>query len=457
MATHLLRSLLGATALLGCLCGAGLVATEARAQSAGLSIAGGLTPSAFEAEATSDPVPTDQPLMLANPLDGEPVPARAVPERLIEPGTVLDSTVIAPRDIQDVSAQAGAAMLLDDQALDEMPYEASSGRWFWNGGWYVGGESLWMDRSRNNRVLIARDISIVSGTANTVPVTTNNQQFNVAPGARITIGKSLGRDYVDRDRYLDFIWYGGLGWNNNAIANADGRFVSPLNPEAFGFNGSTQIAQSMSTDFNSFEVNYRLRRRLGRDQLMMSPNGNWTRHAERGWLPGLIIGGRIAHINDFLTIQSSIPGTSLSQFGGTYRITATNWLMGLNVGGELISQNEFYYWGLRGRAAPCISLANSTYDVYGTNTIAAIGPTGTTSFSGAGTRNFGGVITDLTLLAGWNITPNFSLQAGYDFLWVAGIATAPRQLDLKNRTPNSVDAGGNMFYNGVSFGFNGSW
>ena len=61
------------------------------------------------------------------------------------------------------------------------------------------------------------------------------------------------------------------------------------------------------------------------------------------------------------------------------------------------------------------------------------------------------------MFAGWQINPNFSLQVGYDFLWVAGMATASRQYNLDNRDNNSIDVGGQTFYNGVSFGFNGSW
>ena len=49
-----------------------------------------------------------------------------------------------------------------------------------------------------------------------------------------------------------------------------------------------------------------------------------------------------------------------------------------------------------------------------------------------------GFLGDLTLLAGWNVTPNFALQVGYDFLWVAGIATATRQFNLDNVRQDSA-------------------
>ena len=68
-----------------------------------------------------------------------------------------------------------------------------------------------------------------------------------------------------------------------------------------------------------------------------------------------------------------------------------------------------------------------------------------------------GFIGDLTLLAGWQVTPNFAIQAGYDFLWVAGVATSTRQFNLDNVRPNSIDSGGQILYQGVSLGVEGSW
>jgi hypothetical protein len=64
---------------------------------------------------------------------------------------------------------------------------------------------------------------------------------------------------------------------------------------------------------------------------------------------------------------------------------------------------------------------------------------------------------DMTFLAGYNLTPNFSLQFGYDLLWAGGVATATRQFNLDNIRPNSIDAGGQIFYMGFSGGIQGSW
>ena len=375
----------------------------------------------------------------------------------LPPGAIItDDRALPPPEILDVSSRLDAGMLMDDLAVDEMPYEASSGRWFSNGGWYVGGESLWMARSTNNRVNIAIDQSFYN-----TKFTTMAQPFGAAPGARATIGKSLGRDYLDRDRSIEFVYYGGMAYND-----VDGRksvgldaLYTPLAPLAPGFYKAGEYLTRFNSDFNSWEWNYKLRRRLGRDQLVMSPGGKWTRHAERGFLPALIVGTRLADVNENFWLNSTRPGTSTREFEGVYRINTGNWLLGLNLGGELISQNEFYYWGLRGRAAPALSFASASQASAGVNTVDVGPPNYTGRFSNAysATRTSAGFIGDLTLMAGWNITPNFALQAGYDFLWVAGMATATRQFNLDGRDLRAIDVGGQTFYNGVSFGFNGSW
>jgi hypothetical protein len=367
--------------------------------------------------------------------------------------------VIEPPRILDVSSRGADGMLLDDFNLDEMPFEASSGQWFKDGGWYYSAESLWLSRSRNQRVVIGEESS--ASITKILKYTTVSNPFNMSPGARVTLGRSLGRDYLDRDRSVEFVYYGGLnaaGKNGfNSLTNVP-LLVSPLALFASGFNFANTYNTTQSSDFNSMEINYKLARRLGRDQLVMSPAGNWTKHAERGFLPALILGIRAANTNENFSFTSRRFGVAPSVYGGDYTIATQNWLFGLNLGGELISQNEFYYWGLRGRAAPCLSWAADQQRAFGVNNTSFPAPgSQPTNFSYAASGFGPGFIGDLTLLAGWNIKPNLSLQIGYDFLWIAGIATATRQFNLDNRDQYPLDAGGQVLYNGVSFGLNGSW
>jgi hypothetical protein len=384
----------------------------------------------------------------------------------------LDAAVDAA-DLLNISAKP-ADWMLDESMLEEMPHPASSGSWFNDGRWYASGESLWLDRSRAYRRTIAIDTALLPpppfdpSNINDYPLryTTVAKPFNVAPGARATIGRYFGRDYLNRDRSFEFTYYGGMtyeqtdGWNALGDAAGDNTLVTPLALRVPGYNGAGFYTTAFNSDFNSYEWNFKLRRRLGRDKMVMMPNGDWSKHSERAFLPAGFVGVRLANVNEDFFWQSGRQGVDFSDFGGLYEVHTENWLLGMNFGGELISQNEFYYWGLRGRAAPALSFASTSQEAYGINRTGQ--PQGQTSntpytFTDANTRTGAGFIGDLTLFAGWQINPNFSLQIGYDFLWVAGMATATRQFNLDNRDNNAIDVGGQTFYNGVSFGFNGSW
>ncbi len=377
------------------------------------------------------------------------------------------------RFVAPVEGIPSASMLMEEPALAEVPFPASSGKWFSSGYWYASAESLWYDRSRNKRVEIGRDLAdeIPDGPNKRdtrLRFTTLAQPFDTAPGFRATFGRSLGRDYLDRDRLIEFtytgalLWRGVDGWNS---LTPDPTLISPLGLNVPGFNFANTYRTSLDSNFNSFETNFRLRRRLGRDQLVMSPNGGWSRHAERGFLPGLILGARLARVDEDFWFRSRRNGVDPSVFSGDYDITTQNWLLGMNIGGELVSQNEFYYWGLRGRAAPALTFASAQQTVIGINSTnipapppPPLKPVPSPVFrEDRNTQTSPGFIGDLTLFAGWNVTPNFSLKVGYDFLWVAGIATATRQFNLDDLRQNPMDAGGQTFFNGVSFGLEGSW
>lgn len=371
--------------------------------------------------------------------------------------------VLGTEPILEASARALDGMRLDDLTLDEMPFEASSGDWFSNGRWYGSAEMVWFDRSRNYRRLLGYDATLPTPPGVRIPVgsfTTTAQPFNLAPGARITLGEYLGRDYLDRDRSLEMTYYGGLSFYQedsfNAVPNSV--LIVPLANSVPGFTGAQTLATAHNSIFNSMEWNYKLHRRLGRDQLVMSPNGNWSRHAERAWLPALIIGTRVTNVNETFRFTSRRTNVDPSEFGGNYLIDTQNWLWGMNFGGELISQNEFYFWGLRGRATPAMSFTANQQSLSSVNNVlpAPFVP-GSVNRSSSAQQFAPGFVGDLSLFAGWNVTPNFSLKAGYDFLWVAGIATATRQFDLNNVRGNPHDAGGQIFYNGLSFGCEGSW
>jgi hypothetical protein len=267
---------------------------------------------------------------------------------------------------------------MDGLLVDEMPEEVSSGGWFGTGQYYGSAELVFLNRGRNYRKVIGYDSELLTLTplerylilkSKQGTFTTDSLPYNVSPGARITVGEFLGRDYLDRDRSLEFTYYGGFsfyqndGWNAVMSPQSQSYLVTPLSDATPGFTGAQQYLSTSSSNFNSIEANFKLHRRLGRDKMMMVPNGEWSRHAERGWLPAILVGARLANYNETFSFSSRAYSTPIEKFSGDYLIQTQNWLLGLNLGGELISRNEFFYWGLRGRAAPAISFAGTQQQI----------------------------------------------------------------------------------------------
>ena len=400
-------------------------------------------------------------------------------------GSILDGGAfdggVLPREVIE------SPLALGDEPIDEfpaerMPYEASSGGWFGTGDYYGSAEILFMSRGRQYRRVLGYDSYLLTlSPAERYAIlknqhgvmTTDALPYNVSPAARITVGEYLGRDYLDRDRSLEFTYYGGLSfyqqdaWNSVINGSYQTYLLTPLSDATPGFTGAQQYLSTSNANFNSMELNYKIHRRLGRDQMVMVPNGDWTRHAERGWLPALFFGTRLANYTEAFSFSGRAFDQPLSKFGGDYLVQTQNWLWGFNLGGELISRNEFFYWGLRGRAAPAIAFDGTQQQMNARNlgyqnpgavpSPHAPFPTGTEVWKMAGQQIGPGFLGDLTILAGWNFTPNSSIQLGYDFLWVAGVATASRQFNVNKIKNNQIDPGGQVFFQGFSFGYNRSW
>ena len=113
--------------------------------------------------------------------------------------------------------------------LLQLPEVASSGEWFSSSGWYGGAEVLFFDRSRIDRQTVGEERNAATGalvdTFTTTPI-----PFDLAPGARITIGDWLGRDDLDRDRSLELVYYGGFSFFQRDSRNAlPGTFTDIIN------------------------------------------------------------------------------------------------------------------------------------------------------------------------------------------------------------------------------------
>src|SRR5262249_18273017 len=84
------------------------------------------------------------------------------------------------------------------------------------------------------------------------------------------------------------------------------------------------------SNLNSFEFNYHVRARLGSDQLIMDPNGDWHRAANAGWEREYLVGLRYVQLGENFSWRAQ----DIVNVGddGSYLIRTTNNMLGVQLG-----------------------------------------------------------------------------------------------------------------------------
>ena len=199
----------------------------------------------------------------------------------------------------------------------------STGTWLRRGFWYAETDAVIYNRlwNRKDQRFAAEDPNVTRGP--TVDNTTGNGTslgFNPIfldtnrvlilngglPGqdasARGTLGNFLFRDDHNRDHTVEFTAQGGGTWEQERTMSsvaANGLFV-PFFQAGHNrtFNASTTQSIDYASNLAGFELNYRVRGRLGHDQLVMDPNGNWHRSADAGFEKEYLVGLRFMEMGE---------------------------------------------------------------------------------------------------------------------------------------------------------------
>jgi long-subunit fatty acid transport protein len=69
------------------------------------------------------------------------------------------------------------------------------------------------------------------------------------------------------------------------------------------------------------------------------------------------------------------------------------------------------------------------------------------------------MMADLNLSVAYRLTDVFALRAGYNAIWIGGVALAPNQWDFGASTDagKNLDPTGSIFLNGLSVGLDAAW
>lgn len=70
-----------------------------------------------------------------------------------------------------------------------------------------------------------------------------------------------------------------------------------------------------------------------------------------------------------------------------------------------------------------------------------------------------GFIGDISLSAAYRLTDAWKLRAGYNFLWLTGVALAPNQFDFGATLDSGtgLNGGAGVFLHGASLGLDAAW
>jgi hypothetical protein len=361
--------------------------------------------------------------------------------------------------------------------------------------WFALSEAIFTQRQRSRNRIVSRDradpIQVISGNqlitianATAVMGTKSVGAFDFDPGFRFTLGRYLGRDMLNRDHTLEFTYFGLLEWDGSAsVRSLVDNFGVPLPGDS-----STLIALggSLVTDFpiafpatgepsvggfnyvqthyieywsrvNNFELNYRLRRSLGRDSLVGCSDGSWQRQLTPGHTPSIFGGIRYFEMDERFYLLSQGQYVSFVGVGpstGEYTIHSRNRLIGAQLGGDLIDEHIKWNWGARGKAGLYANLAEQQSQVL-INASTLAFTVGNQFTSGSDQRL--AFIGEIGFVGNYRWRPNVTFHAAWDMMWVQRLALAPEQLNFTFPQTDFITTTGRVFFNTFSVGAEVAW
>ena len=347
---------------------------------------------------------------------------------------------------------------------DERPARIeSTGTWLRRGLWYVEADAVALNRTwnRDDQIYAAEDPNVASRGdyppfSEFVPLTNRlltlkGSQPGEDTSVRVTLGRFILRDQRNRDHTAEFTVFGGGDFVQTPDVTSEAAFglyvAWPRSGGNRSFDQSTWQKVTYSSTYNSFEFNYRVKARMGRDQLIMDPDGGWRRSANKGLSRDYLIGMRILEMRDILNWQAE----DIVNAGddGSYVIRTDNDLFGFQFGAGFDYETSRWSLGLHGKCGAYLN------DVLCRSTLQFTADDDSDSDLRMSTDELSW-IGQAQAVGKWHLTPNFSLRAGLEVLYITSVALAPHQVTFVTNY-NDIATSGDPFYLGCSVGFEGYW
>jgi Putative beta barrel porin-7 (BBP7) len=342
----------------------------------------------------------------------------------------------------------------------------SSGTWLQRGFWYAETDAVVLTRiwNRNDKRLAAQDVNVNNPPVNNAslgfnPIFLDTNRLMILNGSlpgeyasvRATLGNFLFRDSLNRDHSVEFTVFGGGDWRQDRqiSSSVDNGLFVPFRIDGGNrsFDQSTHQQITYTSDLNSFELNYHVRSRLDQDQLVMDPNGEWHRAANVGIRRDYLAGIRFMQLAENLDWQAQDIVTAGAD--GSYLIHTDNDLIGFQLGGGVAYQASRWSIGtsVKGGVYLNDALGESNLSFTADNTAGADLRLRENQLSFEG---------EFQIQGKYHITPNVSLRAGYNIMFITSTALAPNQATFITDY-NFLNTTGGPFYHGMSAGLEWYW
>ncbi|MBC7817778.1 MAG: BBP7 family outer membrane beta-barrel protein [Planctomycetaceae bacterium] len=282
---------------------------------------------------------------------------------------------------------------------------------------------------------------VVDATTGTTLLSTSDLDFNFAPGLQATVGKRLCGG-----RALEFDYLGLFEGNASAAAvspDPAAFLIFPDNLVGNVFVGMDRTLVTYTSALQSFAVN--LACCCGCcDECCCGE----VHCQSLTWFAGF----RYLNVSEELNITAQ-----RNVFGGvengTYNIRAANQLYGAQLGARLRRTRGRCGWEATGNAG---IFGNDSQQTQSVTDFPNFPLRPTVSSRGAGVAFVGGA----NLSALYLLTNAWNLRAGYNVMWIEGLALAPDQLDFNfgaSPSGNQLHNGGGLFLHGVNIGLEARW
>lgn len=320
--------------------------------------------------------------------------------------------------------------------------------------WYGYAEALFLQRTNcsTDQPIVVQS---VAGSPVATILSTSDLDFDFEPGMRVLLGHRLHNGWAIEGGYL------GL-FNANAWAEAvpPDQGTNYTFPDGLGYinvppDGGFRV--NYDSSLQSAELNFvccngccdPCTEGKGKSKGECGHGNMYCRTFE--WL----VGFRYINWHEHLNIYFERPQTTETGMGietGEYDIRTSSNLYGPQVGARVRRWGKRWGWEATGKAG--IFGCDAQQEQY-VNDFGYELPDRTHSVSDSQVAFLG----EINLTAIYRLNDVWNLRAGYNVIWINGVALAPDQLDFSGTLPagNQIATDGGVFLHGVNFGLEARW